>query len=131
MMIGFRPALECREHVDRGLPDVEFVDVPALGRLNQNDQTLVLELDLLARIQIVVADLEHDPGPGLGLGIVEGIVGGDQAAINRVAKMRQIKPAEGTMPVRTVALAAIELAPGDLQVVGVGALPGRGVGQPA
>ena len=39
-------------------------------------------------------------------------MGGDQAAIDRVAEVGQIEPAEGAVPVGAVALAAIELAAG-------------------
>ena len=66
------------------------------------------------------ADLERDARAGLALGVVERVVGGDQAAVDRVAQVRQIEAAERAVPVGAVALAAIELLAGDLEVVGVG-----------
>ena len=39
--------------------------MPAPSRPDQRDQGLVLELDLLAGVEIEVADLQRDPGAGL------------------------------------------------------------------
>ena len=39
LVIGFGPAVERGQDVDRRLPDVELVEVPALGRTDQRDQS--------------------------------------------------------------------------------------------
>ena len=92
---------------------------------DEGDQAVVLEADLLAGVEVEVADLQRDPRAGLALGVVERVVGGDQAAVDRVAEVGQVEAAEGAVPVRAVALAAVELAAGDFEVVGVGVGPAR------
>ena len=46
-----------------------------------------------------------------------------QTAIDGAAEMGEIKATEGAVPVRAVALTSIELAAGNLQIVGIGVRP--------
>ena len=91
---------------------------------------VVFQADFLPRIEVVVADFQRDARSELSFGVVERVVGEDQAAIDRTAQMRKIKAAESAVPVRAVALTAIELAAGNLQIVGIGVGPCRR-GRPA
>ena len=109
LMIGFRPALECREHVDRGLPDVELVDVPSHGRAHQCDQVVVFEAHLLARVQVEIPGLGRDAGPRKALGVIECVISVDQASVDGISQVREIQAPERSVPVRTVTLSAIEL----------------------
>ena len=86
---------------------------------------VVFKADFLPRIKVVIVDIQGDARSELALGVVERVVGQDQAAIDGAAEMGEIKAAEGAVPVRAVALTSIELAAGNFQVVGIGIGPGR------
>ncbi len=66
----------------------------SLGRAHQRDQMVVLETDLLTRVEVEVGHVERDPRAGPALGVVERVIRGDQAAIDGVPQMRQIQAAE-------------------------------------
>ena len=101
------------------VPHVQLVDVPPCAGRTKAISAVVLEADLLAGIEVEIADLERNARAGAALGVVQGVMSGDQAAVDRVPQVRQVKAAERPMPVRTVALAPIELLAGDLQVIRV------------
>ncbi len=79
----------------------------------------------MPRIKVVIVDIQRDAHSELALGVVERVVGQDQAAIDGAAEMGEIKAPECAVPVRAVALTSIELAAGNFQVVGIGIGPGR------
>ena len=112
LVVGLGPAVERGQDVGQRVPDVQLVEVAAVAGPDEGDQPVVLEADLLAGVEVEVADLERDPRAGLALGVVEGVVGGDQAAVDRVAEVGQVEAAERAVPVGAVALAAVELAGG-------------------
>ena len=113
-------AVEGGQHVGGGVPSVEFVDVAPLRGADVGDQVSVLESDLRARVQVEIGHVERDAGVVASLGLVERIMCGDQVAIDGIAEVGQIEPAEGAVPVGAVALAHVEVLPGGVEVVGVG-----------
>ena len=79
-MVGLGPAIERRQQVGRVFAHVELVDVAPARGPHPGDQPVVLEADLLAGVEVEIADLDLDAGAGAPFGVVERIVGGDQAA---------------------------------------------------
>ncbi len=119
-MISLGSTIERRQQVGRVFADVQLVDMAAPRRPHPGDQPVVFEADLLAGIEVKVADLDRGPRPVALFGVIKGVVGRDQAAVDRVPQMGQIKAAERSVPVGTVALPAIKLLAGDFQVIRVG-----------
>src|SRR5436305_3548530 len=101
------------------MPDVELVDVAAPRGPDEGDELVVLEPHLVESVEVEVGGLGLDPGADFTFGLVERVVRGDQVAVDRVAEVGQIEPAESAVPVGAVALASIELLSGDLQEIGI------------
>ena len=59
LVVGLGAAVERGEQVRRAAADVQLVDVPPVRRADQGDQGVVLQADLLAGVEVEVADLER------------------------------------------------------------------------
>ena len=110
-MIGFRPAVERAEKVHPGPADVELVEMAAAAGGQKGNQAVAGNADLFARVEIEVVGVDLHPARGAAASGFEQRVGGDQMVVDGVPQMGQIKSAEGAVPIRAVALSAIQLAP--------------------
>ena len=102
--------------------DVQLGEHPAAAGQHQRHHAVVGEADLLPGVEVVVVGRGLDPRfrpPGR---TVENVVGSDQRAIDRVAKVRQIDAAERPVPMAAIALGPIKLGAGRFDK-----LPGRAV----
>jgi len=98
-------------------PDVEFVQMAAVRRCDECDQPIAGEADFGASVEVVVLRRQLNPGfvtfsqAAMGGG-VEQVVGGDQVLEDGVAKVREVRATERSVPIAAVALAAVEFGAG-------------------
>ncbi len=117
VVIRLFAARERGEQVVADGADIEFVQMAAVRRGNERQQPVAGQTDLGAGVEVVIVGRELDPGfvafgqAAMG-GRVEQVVGSDQVLEDGVAQVRQVRAAEGAVPVAAVALAAVELSPG-------------------
>ena len=119
-VIRLGAAVEGGQDVGGGVPGVQLVDVAPRRGADVGDEVAVLEPDLRTGVEVEVGHVERDAGVGASLGLVERVVGGDQVAIDGVAEVGEVEPAEGAVPVGAVALAPVQVVPRGVEVVGVG-----------
>ena len=111
-VIGLGLAGERGQQVVPDAADVQFQQLPAAAGRDQGDQLVVGQADFLPGVEIEVVGRGLDPGLRASARPVQQVVGGDQAAVDGVAEVRQVDAAEGPVPVAAVALAAVELRAG-------------------
>ena len=110
-VIRLRTPVERAEQIDFGPADVEFVQMAAAAGGQKRDDAVAGQADFLAGVEIEVVGVDLHPPRGPPAGRLEQRIGGNQMVVNGVPQMRQIKTAEGPVPVRAVALSAVKLGP--------------------
>ena len=110
-MIGFGPSRQGGLQIVADRPHVQLVQLAALGWSQQANQFVVAQLDFGSGVEVEITGDAFD-GSILGTSkhLVEQVVGGDQMVVDGVSQVRQVGPAEGTVPVAAVALAAVQFA---------------------
>lgn len=79
---------------------------PAGGQ--KGDQAVARQTNFLAGVEVEVVGVDLHPARRTAAGRFDQRVGRDQVVVDRVPQMRQIQSTERSVPVRAVALAAIE-----------------------
>ena len=119
-VVNFRTTVQrCQQVVSDG-SDVEFVKMSADGRSEKRSESIASDSDFWSSVQVEIFRFDFHPAIGRrsnnsvrrsrhrSIDLFEDRVCRDELRVNRVPKMRQVKAAERSVPVRAVALSAVK-----------------------
>ena len=122
-MICFRATGDGGQQVVADGPHVQFVHLPAGGGCDQADQLIICQADFLAqRRSCSRPPCASIHGFVFSFSLIEQIVGGNHLVVDGVSQVRQIDAPERSVPVRAIALGAIEGASSPVQLLAVDSL---------
>ena len=105
-VITLRSSLQCGKQVVTDLAHIQFVHAAATSGGDPGAELIVAQSNFLQTVEVVIVRGGLN-GPDVGTGgTVKLRIGFDQVVIDRVAQVGQIDPAECTVPVGAIALAA-------------------------